>query len=140
MSETKTDISPENKLLIDNLIKPIITPKNKNQSPTDIINILKNTVASDLKNETSTIGLIIAVKKSIKDAERLIANGTQRKAVILYICKLVIYENVKNEAVRNLLIMTTDETLPVVIDLAIDVLNNPKEYKDKVKKCWNKCF
>lgn len=126
--------------LLDALIVPAVTPND----PSDD-NILENleklimgnvSGANSVDGELNSVRLMIGMRRVVKSAERLINNGEERKAAVIYVCKMAVLHNVTDIMKRDTLLLLIDEVVPEVIEMVIDAAKNHKDYgvvADKVR-------
>ena len=113
-TEIKTSLNDEKIKLIDDLIVPIVTPNDPNDD--NILENLIKTVELEL-NPPNSVNLMIAVRKTIKNAEKLIQNGSERKEAVLYVCKVAIYKNV-DDKLNNFVFLYGE--IPNLVGLVFD--------------------
>lgn len=128
----KGDISNDTKQLIDAIVVPVITPNNPRDN--DILENLENMILGNDAggaggaSELNSVRLMIGIRKVVKSAERLIKNGSERKEAVIYVCKMAVLHNVKDNVKRDVLLLMIDEVVPEVIEMVVDAAQNHEDY------------
>ena len=137
-------LEDDSKRLLDELIVPFVTPSDKKRVTIarDILEqleeIIKECLVGDGSGEMNSVKLLLGVRKTMKVAEKLIMNGEERKEAIIYVCKVAILRNATNRVVRDTMLLLVDDIVPEVIEMVVDVVNDPKAFAKKGENLFSK--
>lgn len=130
-ASTAGGLDADTQKLVDALVVPAVTPKDP--SDDDILANLEALVGNELHGEVNSLKLMLAIRKCVKAAQKLIKSGPQKKAAIIYVCKVAVLKNVSDPVQREALLLVVDEIVPEVIEMVVDAAKNPGEYKTVLK-------
>lgn len=136
ISAVSGGLDEDTKKLVDALLVPVVTPKDP--SDDNILENLEVLVGNELHGEVNSLKLMLAIRKCVKASQKLIRSGPQKKAAIIYVCKVAVLKNISDPVQREALMLVVDEIVPEVIEMVVDAAKNPGEYKTVLKSRLSK--